>query len=427
MSENRHITRIVDTLANVLAGLDDGQTAILSNASNQHIHRYGSNFFFPAMSKYTADGVSYTYMAAEHSTGTFYSDSGLTIGEGGDLVISLVSDDVYIKNVTRDKDIYLRIIDECVQKNLVHLDADVAIVRFPQDTGISIGAGNDLTVSLSSDDATIKNTTQDKDLYLGINDGSVEKNLIQLDGDVAIVRFPQDNGISVGAGNDCTISLSSDDLYIKNVTQDKDVYVQINDGSVTKTAILIDASENGRVIANEFVRSSASNYRRYYHIPIQQLNSGASGATFVAPNANNLGGWRVTNATHVLYADTDVHADWDGVSDLTVEIKFAVGASGSAGDTIDLRLQCFYNGNGDTASKSQTIEVATTTDGTIHKVYTAVFTIDYDAVSNIIDVGDNIAFILNLETDTSEIDNAIIQAMTFYYNTTHVGVESGDV
>ena len=42
------------------------------------------------------------------------------------------------------------------------------------------------------------------------------------------------------------------------------------------------------------------------------------------------------------------------------------------------------------------------------------------------DAGDLIDMELNLETDTSEIDNVLITSGTFYYQTTHTGVESGD-
>lgn len=177
-----------------------------------------------------------------------------------------------------------------------------------------------------------------------------------------------------------------------------------------------------------FVRSSTATYRRYYHIAPQKLNPGAAGATWVNPNANLTGGWNLTLSTHTLIMEADVHADWDGASDMVVEVRFALNAAGSAGDTVDLKLVPYYNGVGDSATKTQTVaESVTVTDGTQYKVYMATFTLDWDAVSNNIEVGDEITMILNMETDTSEIDNIVITGATFYYNTTHVGVESGDV
>ena len=182
----------------------------------------------------------------------------------------------------------------------------------------------------------------------------------------------------------------------------------------------------GLVTAASHYQTATSIYRRYYHVPLSAINPGASGATWTPATANNLSGWQLNAAGELLYFGSDVHADWDGASDITVEISFALLSAGSAGDTVDLRLQCFYAGTGDTATKTQTIEVPTTTDGTQYKIYKATFTIDYDAVSNVVDARDKFSFILNLETDTSEIDNILVTNGSYYYNTKHVGIEDSD-
>ena len=191
----------------------------------------------------------------------------------------------------------------------------------------------------------------------------------------------------------------------------------INYASITPTNITYSGN----------LRKSTAGNRRYYHLNSNSFDPGGSGATWVSPNANTLGGWNLTNAGHGLEFNTDVHSDWDEASDLKVEIYFELNASGSNEDTVDLRLQCFYKTVGDASTKSQTVEVATVTDGTQYKMYKAEFTIDYDAVSNVVEAGDKISFILNLETDTSEIDDIIVSHGSFYYNTTHVGIESTDV
>lgn len=43
-----------------------------------------------------------------------------------------------------------------------------------------------------------------------------------------------------------------------------------------------------------------------------------------------------------------------------------------------------------------------------------------------VEAGDIIAFVLNLETDTSEVDDIVVTAMEFYYQTTHLGIELAD-
>ena len=188
----------------------------------------------------------------------------------------------------------------------------------------------------------------------------------------------------------------------------------------------LDLVADTGIRVSNYVRHTSANYRRYYHMPASALDPGASGATWVDADANTVGGWLLNAVGETLEFNADVHADWDG-TDLTVEVYFAVGVAGSADDTIDLKLICYYNAVGDTATKTQTVEVPTTTDGTQYKVYKAIFTINWDETDNVVEAGDLISFILNLETDTSEIDSAIILAAHLHYNTTHTGIEAGDI
>ena len=62
-----------------------------------------------------------------------------------------------------------------------------------------------------------------------------------------------------------------------------------------------------------------------------------------------------------------------------------------------------------------------------YKKFSADFTINWDEVDNVVEAGDLVRFALNLETDTSEVDDIILNDCKFYYNTTHTGIESGDV
>jgi len=206
--------------------------------------------------------------------------------------------------------------------------------------------------------------------------------------------------------------------------------LNVTDSAGTEVAAI---DSDGLLETASFQRALTAVYRRYYHIPSSSIDPGASGATWVAPSANTVGGWQLDAAGEVLYFGADVHADWDGVSDLTVEVKFAVNADntgGAAEDTVDLKLVCYYAGIGDTATKTQTVEVATVIGQCAqYTVFKAEFTIDHDLVDNVVEAGDTLGFTLNLETDTSEVDDIIILqgGESFHYNTTHAGVESGDV
>jgi hypothetical protein len=59
-------------------------------------------------------------------------------------------------------------------------------------------------------------------------------------------------------------------------------------------------------------------------------------------------------------------------------------------------------------------------------MYKATFTVPWDAAADI-EVGDRISYVLNLETDTSEIDNILVVNGAVSYSTTHLGIESGDI
>jgi hypothetical protein len=159
-------------------------------------------------------------------------------------------------------------------------------------------------------------------------------------------------------------------------------------------------------------------------------NPGASGPTWVVADANTTGGWRLTNAAWLLRGQADVHADWDGASDLTFALNFMVNVDNTGGadaDTVDIKTVIRYKGVGDVAVKTQTVEVATVVGKSAqYKQFKATFVIDWNYASNVVEVGDVISFVLNLETDTSEVDDIVITSMEYYYNTTHVGIESGD-
>jgi hypothetical protein len=65
------------------------------------------------------------------------------------------------------------------------------------DTGLILGAGSDVTMSLSSDNLTIANTTQDKDIIFTVNDGGVAKTLMTLDGSTGLLELPLVGDITV--------------------------------------------------------------------------------------------------------------------------------------------------------------------------------------------------------------------------------------
>jgi hypothetical protein len=164
------------------------------------------------------------------------------------------------------------------------------------------------------------------------------------------------------------------------------------------------------------------------HASGESLNPGASGAALVAPSANTPGGYQLDASSEELYFDFHLHNDWDAASDLTIKVRFEVNidnSGGGVGDTVDLRLRAFYKGIGGTSCRTQTVEVATTVGQSAqYKSFEATFTIDYDiGGGNNLALDDDLGLILNLETDTSEVDDIVITHVSFEYNTNKVSVE----
>ncbi len=58
------------------------------------------------------------------------------------------------------------------------------------DTGLILGAGSDITMSLSSDNLTIAQTTSNKDIIFTVNDGGVTTTLMTLDGSAGRLELP---------------------------------------------------------------------------------------------------------------------------------------------------------------------------------------------------------------------------------------------
>jgi hypothetical protein len=73
------------------------------------------------------------------------------------------------------------------------------------------------------------------------------------------LSIQSDNGLRIGGSNDVTMTLSSDDFIIAQTTQDKDIIFTVNDGGTTKEALRISGAD-GRIenltVGNLFVEGT---------------------------------------------------------------------------------------------------------------------------------------------------------------------------
>ena len=253
--------------------------------------------------------------------------------------------------------------------------------------------------------------------------------------DGADFKILRDTGIVLGEHEDLLVDVDagSSKITIAQTTQDADILIKGNDGGSPVNALAFDMSDNALATFAGFLRAETAQYRRYYHLSLASFNPGASGATWVSADSNQLSGFNLDALGEVLELTTDVHSDWDAASDLDVEITFTVpvdnsgGAGGAVDDVVRLVLTCYYKGEGETSCKSQTI-----TDDVVigacaqYTQFEHEFTIDYDAVSNVVEAGDIISMTLNMVPASSDVSDVNINDCAFYYHTTHVGIESGD-
>lgn len=175
------------------------------------------------------------------------------------------------------------------------------------------------------------------------------------------------------------------------------------------------------------IRGTTSLWWEILHFDVAAFNPGGSGATHIDPDSNTLGGFRLDAATETLVFHGHAHESWDGASDLILEVFFEVNidnTGGNVGDTVDLRTQFFYKGADETANKTQTVEVSTVVGQSArYKLFSTEFVIDYDLASNVVNSGDIISMIANLETDTSEVDNAVITHAELRFKTAKIHEE----
>ncbi len=211
--------------------------------------------------------------------------------------------------------------------------------------------------------------------------------------------------------------------FTRSLTQliidSNDATIEIQVDSIK--ALTIDATNSISV----FKTDGSSRYWHEYLISAFSTDPGVTGATLTPPSANTLGGYQLDADTELLYFNSHVEDDWDGATDIIVEVFFEINAAGGGGgDTVDLKLICYYKGDAETANKTQTLEEATIV-GTAAQFtqFKATFTIDHDLGGNVVDVNDTFGFILNLETDTSEVDDIIINLIEVKYKTTKPQLE----
>ena len=115
--------------------------------------------------------------------------------------------------------------------NFVRADASdtmAGALTITDDNGVTLGASGELTVSVSSNDVTIAQTSQDKDLKFTVNDNGTTNTIMTLDGSETAVNIAGNVNIT---GN-LTISGSYDKSSV-DVSTYVDAFIGVNEGNAS--------------------------------------------------------------------------------------------------------------------------------------------------------------------------------------------------
>lgn len=146
-----------------------------------------------------------------------------------------------------------------VQKSILKFvtnDTIVGIVsqeQFTPGTAISGFATIKKGITLSSaiSENKFQGTSTDSDALGGIAAANFLRSNAN-DTTSGTLGILNDDGLTLGAGSDITMKLSSDNLTIAQTTQDKDIIFTVNDGGVTKTPLTIQgATGNVQITAGD--------------------------------------------------------------------------------------------------------------------------------------------------------------------------------
>jgi hypothetical protein len=241
----------------------------------------------------TLDEKTVTLATNQTITGTKTISDNVPVQFGTGLDASCYSsgDNLYIDCNTSDKDLIFRINDGGVVKTILTFDGSAnqllvgtgTQIQFASETGDKINFFSD-TYKIGITTGTIYYIT-DTDTVHRFQVASAIINYIDNTG----IRIQDTYKLQVGSGNDGQFYSSSDDVYVDNVTQDKDIIFRINDGSVTAELLRLNAD-----VSRVEIRDNNSAYENQLWINSSTQAAGATTGLFIGKNAADCG----TNAYH---------------------------------------------------------------------------------------------------------------------------------
>lgn len=185
------------------------------------------------------------------------------------------------------------------------------------------------------------------------------------------------------------------------------------------------ATEKVGMSEGELFRRKAdgtSGFVKEYALPALVFRITGGAPTPVDPGANTVGGYQLDNVVMELSFQTHMDTEWDGASDISIELIFEVNvdnSGGNVGDTVDFVVDCFMKGDGEVATRNQTlISPMVVGQSPQFKQFKAEFDLIFDDVGDPVNPEDTLGIVINLDTVASEVDNIILNYVEFKYQTT---------
>jgi hypothetical protein len=119
-------------------------------------------------------------------------------------------------------------------------DTTTGGITVDADAGVTIGDAQELTISVSSNNVTIAQTSQDKDLSFTINDGGVTKTPLSFTGASGNIALTGDVTIT---GN---LNISGEyNSTVSNISTYDDAFIKVNSGnSETDSGLIVETSDS---------------------------------------------------------------------------------------------------------------------------------------------------------------------------------------
>jgi len=118
-------------------------------------------------------------------------------------------------------------------------DTTTGGITVDADAGVTIGDAQELTISVSSNDVTIAQTSQDKDLKFTVNDNGSTNTIMTLDGSETAVNIAGNVNIT---GN---LSISGEyNSSVSNISTYDDAFIKVNSGnSEVDSGMIVETSD----------------------------------------------------------------------------------------------------------------------------------------------------------------------------------------